>query len=44
MKAYQITASNAVGRWRYVGIFTHSIDATISAMDMGATRISVRPL
>lgn len=44
MKAYRIEAANAAGRWRYTGIFAHSVDAIVHAMDHGATRVSVKPI
>lgn len=44
MKSYQITAANAAGLWRYVGLFACSVDAICHALEQGATRVSVKPL
>lgn len=44
MKTFQINAANAAGRWSYVGLFAHSIDAVMHAIDQGATRVSARPI
>ena len=44
MISYRIKAANAAGRWSYTGIFAHSVDAVIHAMDHGATRVSVKPI
>lgn len=44
MKSYRIKAANEAGRWSYVGIFAHSIDAITHAIDQGATRVSVKPI
>jgi hypothetical protein len=44
MKSYVIKAANEAGRWRYIGIFAHPIDAALHAIDQGATRVSVKPI
>jgi NOL1/NOP2/fmu family ribosome biogenesis protein len=44
MKAYRIKAANAAGRWSYVGIFAHSVDAVMHAVELGATRASAKPI
>lgn len=44
MNSYRIKAANEAGRWSYTGIFAHSVDAVIHAMDHGATRVSVKPI
>ena len=44
MKTYRIKAANAAGRWSYVGIFAHSVDAVMHAVEHGATRASAKPI
>jgi len=44
MKAYRIQAANHLGRWSYVGIFAHPVDAITHAMDHGATHASAKPI
>ena len=44
MKAYRIKAANAAGRWSYVGIFAHPVDAVMHAIELGATRVSAKPV
>lgn len=44
MKSYRITAANAAGRWTYVGIFAHPVDAVMHAIGLGATRVSAKPI
>ena len=43
MKSFHIRASNAAGRWSYIGLYRSSCDAVIDALERGATRISVKP-
>jgi len=44
MKSYLIKAANAAGRWSYVGIFAHPVDAVMHAMEQGATHASAKPI